>query len=212
MTPVHKKNDKQCIKNYWPFSLLQICSKMIERLIFNELYKFFNENGLLSSNQSGSYINQLLSITHKIYQSFEVRGVFLDISKAFDKFWYEGLILKFSRNGISGKLLNLLKDFLKYWKQRVLLNGQNSTWKGITSGVLQWSILELFLFLIYANHLSDGLSSNVKLFADDTSLFSAVHDVTTTSFDLNSYLGKKLNGLLNGKWVLSLTQLSQFKK
>ena len=192
--------------------MLQICSKIIERLIFNELYKFFNENGLLSSNQSGSYINQLLSITHEIYQSFEVRGVFLDISKAFDKFWYEGLILKFSRNGISGKLLNLLKDFLKYWKQRVLLNGQNSTWKGITSGVLQWSILELFLFLIYVNHLSDGLSSNVKLFADDTSLFSAVHDVTTTSFVLNSYLGKKVNGLLNGKWVLSLTQLSQFKK
>ena len=212
MIPVHQKNDKQCIKNYRPFSLLQICSKIIERLIFNELYKFFNENGLLSSNQSGSYINQLLSITHEIYQSFEVRGVFLDISKAFDKFWYEGLILKFSRNGISGKLLNLLKDFLKYWKQRVLLNGQNSTWKGITSGVLQWSILELFLFLIYVNHLSDGLSSNVKLFADDTSLFSAVHDVTTTSFVLNSYLGKKVNGLLNGKWVLSLTQLSQFKK
>ena len=115
------------------------------------MYKIFNENDLLSSNQSGfrpcdSCINQLFSITHEIYQSFdndlEVRGVFSDISKAFDKVWHEGLILKLSRNGISGNLLNLLKDFFKYRKQRVLLNGQNSSWKGITSGVPKGSIME----------------------------------------------------------------------
>ena len=122
MVLIHKKNDKQCIKNYRPVSLLPICSKIFERLLFNELYKFLNENDLLSSNQSGfrpgdSFINQLLSITLEIYQSFdndlEVRGVFLDISKVFDKVWHEGLILKLSRNGISGNLLYLLKDFLK---------------------------------------------------------------------------------------------------
>ena len=55
--------------------------------------------------------------------------MFLDISKVFDKVWHEGLILKLSRNGISGNLLNLLKDFLKYRKQKVLLNGQNSSLK-----------------------------------------------------------------------------------
>ena len=94
--PIHKKkNDKQCIKNYRPVSLLPICSKIFERLLFNKMYKFFNENDLLSSNQSGfqpgdACINQLLSITHGIYQSLnndlEVRGVFLDILKDFDKF------------------------------------------------------------------------------------------------------------------------------
>ena len=81
---IDTKNDQQCIKNYRPVSLLPICSKIFERLLFNELYNFKNENDLLSSNQSGfrpsdSCINQLLSITHKIYQSFdndlEVRGV-----------------------------------------------------------------------------------------------------------------------------------------
>ena len=55
------------------------------------------------------------------------------------------------------KLLNLLKDFLKYRKQRVVLNGQNSSWKGITSGVPKESILGLLLILIYINHLPDGL-------------------------------------------------------
>ena len=71
---------------------------------------------LISSNQSGfrpeDYINQLLCITHDIYQSFdedlETRAVFLDISKAFDKNWYEGLLCKLKQNGISGTLLNII--------------------------------------------------------------------------------------------------------
>ena len=77
--------------------------------------------------------------------------MFLDILKAFDKVWHEGLILKSSRNGISGDLLYLLKDLLKYRKERVVLNGQNSSWKGIVSGVPQGSILRPLLFLIYIN-------------------------------------------------------------
>ena len=85
------------------------------------MFKFFIEIELISPNQSGfkpgdSCINQLLAITHKIYKSFgeglEVRGVLkLDISKAFDKVWHEGLIFKFKQNGISGNLLNLSCDF-----------------------------------------------------------------------------------------------------
>ena len=116
-------------------SLPPICGKFFEKLIFNEMFKFFIENELISPNQSGfkpgdSCINQLLAITHEIYKSFddgfEVRGVFLDISKAFDKVWHEGLIFKLKQNGISGNLLNLLCDFLRNRKQRVLLNGQVS--------------------------------------------------------------------------------------
>ena len=84
--------------------------------------KYFIENNLISENQSGfkpgdSCINQLLAITHEIFSSFddnyEVRGVFLDISKAFDKVWHEGIIRKLKRNGISGNLLSFLTDFLR---------------------------------------------------------------------------------------------------
>ena len=102
--------------------------------MFKEMFNIFIENKLISSNLSSfkpgdSYINQLLYITHEIYESFdvglEVRSVFLDISKAFDKVWHDGIIYKLTQNGISGNLLNLLEDFLKERKQRVVLNGQS---------------------------------------------------------------------------------------
>ena len=122
-----------------------------------------------------SCINQLLSITHNIYKSFddgyEVRGVFLDISKAFDKVWHYGLIFKLQENGISGNHLKVLKYFLTNKKQSVVLNGQSSSWTNVKAAVPEGSILGPLLFLIYINDLADGLSSNTKLFADDTSLF-----------------------------------------
>ena len=137
-------------------------------------------------------INQ--SITHEINKSFddgiEVRSVFLDISKAFDKVWHEGVIFKLKQNGISGDLLNILTDFLSNRKQRVVLNGQVSTWTSVNAGVPQGYILCPLLFLIYINDLSDNLSSNVKLFADDTSLFSVIHDTNISAGELNEDLKK----------------------
>ena len=199
IVPIHKKGDKQNIKNYRPVSLLPICGKIFERLIFNEMFIYFSANKLISKNQSGfqpgdSCINQLLSITHEIFTSFdnglEVRSVFLDISKAFDKVWHEGLIFKLKQNGISGELLHILSNFLSNRKQRVVLNGQNSSWTNVHAGVPQGSILGPLLFLIYINDLSDNLTSNAKLFADDTSLFSVVHDVNTSAKELNDDLKK----------------------
>ena len=187
IVPIHKKGDKQTLENYRPVSLLPICGKILERLMFNEMFNFFIENKLISSNQSGfkpgdSCINQLLYITHEIYESFdmglEVRSVVLDISKAFDKVWHDGIIYKLTQNGILGNLLNLLEDFLKERKQRVVLKGQVSTWKNINAGVPQGSILGPLLFLIYINDLTEGLTTNVKRFADDTSLFSVVTLIT----------------------------------
>ena len=111
--------------------------------------------------------------------------MFLDISKAFDKVWHQGLLYKLKQNGILGNLLETLTDFLKDRKKGVALNGQNSSWANIESGVPEGSILGLLLFLIYINGLPDNLSTNVKLFPDDTSLFSVVHDIATSSCDLN---------------------------
>ena len=92
IVPIHKKGDKQILKNYRPVSLLPICGKIFKRLIFNEIFNFLLENNLILSNKSGfkpgdSCINQIFYITHKICNSFheelEVKSVFLGISKGF---------------------------------------------------------------------------------------------------------------------------------
>ena len=129
IVPLHKKGDKQTLKNYRPVSLLPICGKIFERLIFNEMFRFFLDHKMITTNQSGfkpggSCINELLSITHEIYKSFDdgldVRSVFLDISKAFDEVWHEGVIFKLKQNGISGDLLNIVAGKKK--KKKVIRN------------------------------------------------------------------------------------------
>ena len=127
--------------------------------------------------------------------SVYMTSVFLNISKAFDKVWHEGLIFKLKQNDISGELLHILSDFVSSRKQKVALNGQNSSWTNVHAGVPQGSILGPLLFLIYINDLSDNLTSNAKLFADDTSLFSVVHNVNTSAKELNDDL-KEVN-----KWA-----------
>ena len=92
IVPIFKKGDKQNIKNYRPVALLPICSKIFERVMYVNMLQYFSDNNLISPRQSGfrpgdSCINQILSITHDIFTSFDnglkVRGAFLDISKAF---------------------------------------------------------------------------------------------------------------------------------
>ena len=137
VVPIYKKDDQRKAKSYRSVSLLIIRVKIFERLIYNVIYDFLTDNNLLSPNQSGfrsgdSCIIQLLSINHEILNAFdkglEVGGIFFDISKAFNKVWHDGLIFKLRQNGISGDIINILRDFLRNRKQRVVLNGQCSSW------------------------------------------------------------------------------------
>ena len=99
IVPIQKKERENVVKNNRPISLLPICGKIFEKLIYNSLFEYIKVNNLFTNCQSGflagySCISQLLSITHEIYKTFdgnpslEVRGVFLDISKAFDRVWH----------------------------------------------------------------------------------------------------------------------------
>ena len=112
------------------------------------------------------------------------------------------MIFKLEQNDIFGDLLNILIDFITNdRKQRVVLNGQFSAWASVNAGVPQRSILGPLLFSIYINDLSDNLSSNVKLFADDTSLFSVTHDVNVSARELNDDLRKISNWAF--QWKMS---------
>ena len=116
-----------------------------------------------------SSTNQLIDFLHEIHQSFDdkqslqVRAVFLEISKAFDKVWHEDLIFKLKQNGIEGALLTLLTSYLSNRKQRVVLNGTKSEWGIVESGVPQGSLL----FLIYINDIEINIKSSMKYFAHD---------------------------------------------
>ena len=120
--------------------------KSFEKIIYNNIFEYLATNKLILANQSGfkpgdSWKNQLLSITHETYHlldnGLEVKGVFLDRSKAFDKVWHEGLELKQYR--ISENLLHLIKCFLKNRNQRG--NGQTSSWTKVLAGVVQGSVI-----------------------------------------------------------------------
>ena len=137
IVPVHKKNSKQIVDNYRLVSLLPICSKIFEKLIFDSIYAFLYKNNLFNNNQSGfrsnaSCIHQLVAIAHNIFSAFdanpslEVRGVFLDLSKAFDRVWHDGLLCKLKSNGTDGNFFKLIKSYLNNRCQRVVLNSQSS--------------------------------------------------------------------------------------
>ena len=113
---------------------------------------------------------------------------FLTYLKPLIKVWHEGLIFKLKSNGISGPLLNFFDSYLKERRQRVVLNGIQSDWKNLESGVPQGSVLGPLLFLVYTNDMPDKIRANMKLFADDSSLFIRASNVNETHQILESDL------------------------
>ena len=139
----------------------------------------------LGFKRNDSTVNQLLKTVRQIYQDINVAKdtclVFLDISKAFDKVWHEGLLFKIKRLGMTGKLLGSLKDYITDRHQKVALNGVSSNLRFLISGVPQGSILGQLLFLIYVNDITEKMECTMNLFVDDTSIQQKLTDLTSFS-------------------------------
>ena len=195
--PVPKKGDLSIVSNYRPISLLNSESKLFERLVFKYLFNHLQDNNLLSSLQSGfrpgdSTVNQLTFLYNTFCQALdsgkEVRAVFCDISKAFDRVLHPGLLYKLQAAGVTGDVLSWFKSYLSDRKQRVVLPSTVSEWTFIRAGVPQGSILGPLLFLVYINDIVRDIGSNIRLFADDTSLFIIVDNPVTAADSLNTDL------------------------
>ena len=158
VTPVPKKGDLSIVSNYRPISLLNSEDKVSERLVLKHLYNHLHRHNLISSLQSSfmpgdSTVNQFAYLYNTFCQTLdvgkEVRVVFGDISKAFDRVWHSGLLLKLQAAGVTGEVLAWFKSYLSNRKQRVVLPGAVSDWVFIQAGVPQGSILGPLLFLLY---------------------------------------------------------------
>ena len=198
IVPVHKKGDRSIPTNYRPISLLSTKGKSMERCIHKHGYNYCIANNIIIPLQSGivrgdstTYqLTDIYNLCEAVDSCKEVRVVFCDISKAFDRVWHDGLLFKLRSIGISGRLRYWFRNYLADRKQRVVINGRTYKFKLVEAGVPQGSIIGPLLFLIYINGIVRELNCNVRLFADDTSLFIVVENPVTTVNILNNNLGR----------------------
>ena len=188
VSPVYKAGDKRKPNNYRPVSLTNAMGKVMEQMVRDEITKHMTSNNLYSKHQHGfrkgkSCATQLLEVTEDfteiLDQGSSIDCVYLDFRKAFDSVPHERLLLKLKAYGIKGKMGAWIKSFLENRYQRVVVNGKPSTSAKVTSGIPQGSVLGPELFLLFINDLPEVLStpkSTVKIFADDTKLYSEVNN------------------------------------
>ena len=133
--PLFKKGDRHSPSNYRPISLLSTVGKVFERVIFKHAHNYFIENSLFYKYQSGfmpghSTVHQLIEMYHNICLALEEKKhaclVFCDISKAFDRVWHKGLLIKLKSYGILGELLIWISNFLSNRKQKVFISNSFS--------------------------------------------------------------------------------------
>jgi hypothetical protein len=211
--PIFKKGDPLQCTNYRPISLLPCISKVFERVLFNHIFHFLKTNDLINKHQSGfipgdSTVNQLLAICHKLCghldNNEDVIGVFLDLTKAFDKVWHQGLLYKINKIGIQGNILKMMSSYLANRQQFVVLHGCKSNLAKLAAGVPQGSVLGPLLFLVYINDITEALANESYLFADDTSVFCPVQNgnILRTAEIINTDLDK-LNKWAK-KWLVTI--------
>ena len=171
----------------------------MEKIINKKINDYMTEYDIITPFQSGfrhgdSTTNQLLFLSNEMYKAFdenkEIRIVFCDTSKAFDRVWHKRFLFKLRRIGFSELIVAWFEDYLHNRQQRVCIKGVSSTWKFVTAGVPQGSILGPTLFLIYINGIVRELESNIRLFADDTSLYIVVENPANAALHLNADLLK----------------------
>ena len=179
VTPIFKKGSKSLPENYRPVSLTCILCKILEKLVVKIIINHVKANLLATKRQHGftkgkSTTTNLIEVlnvwSEALMHGIPVDVLFLDFLKAFDTVPHVRLINQLKSFGITSKASGWIEAFLKNRLQKVRVNGEESEWAEVLSGIPQGSILGPILFSLFINDLPDGIRSLISLFADDTKI------------------------------------------
>ena len=196
--PILKSGPKNEFSNYRPISVLNSFSKIFEKVITKRLASFLELHNILSASQYGfrkkhstymAIMNFYDRVSNAIDNNEFCLGIFIDLSKAFDTLDHDILLAKLEIYGIRGVANNLIRSYLHNRQQYVVYNNSESSYKTITCGVPQGSILGPLLFLLYINDIS--YCSNILafiLFADDTNIICSNSNIWELMRTVNAEL------------------------
>ena len=209
ISPIYKKGARNEAGNYRPVSLTSVACKLLEAIVKQAVVQFLEDNQHITSKQHGfvsgrSCLTNLLesfeSWTEFLDEGYGIDVIYLDYRKAFDTVPHKRLLTKIYEAGIRGKVFHWIRAFLCDREMRVVVNKQSSVWSPVISGVPQGSVLGPLLFLLYVNDLPDWIKNDMRMFADDTKLWSKINrpqDYVKLQDDLNQL------HLWSDKWLLS---------
>ncbi|GFX09278.1 probable RNA-directed DNA polymerase from transposon X-element [Trichonephila clavipes] len=210
--PINKPGkDPHLASSYRPISLLSTIGKLTESIILHRLKNFINENNILNPNQYGftnkiSTLHPLLRLTENISEGFQKKkstgAVFLDIQKAFDRVWINGLTFKLITFKIPHPLIHLIHSYLTNRSFRIRINETLSNEHSVSAGSPQGSLLGPLLFNLYINDIPDYSLTKINLYADDTAIHATYKNLKTISFALNKHLLLLQN--FYDKWKISI--------
>lgn len=186
VTPIFKTGDKHDVKNYRPISQLPILSKILEKIVFDQLYSAIstiitpNQHGFMKGRSTTSNLALFINFLHsKMDDKEQVDAMYTDFSKAFDRVIHSILLKKLIQLGIHGDLFRWIKSYISNRNQVILINGVFSKSLEVISGVPQGSHLGPLLFNIYINDIGSCFqNSEYKLYADDMKIFKVVHSLS----------------------------------
>lgn len=199
ITPLPKKPNPDSFSDYRPISILPFLSKVLERLVHQQLASFLVKNNLLNPFQSGfrpghSTVTALTKITDDIRDGIGHCQLtvltLLDFSNAFNNVDFDILLAILRSLNVSPTAIDWFRSYLSGRRQRVRIDESYSSWCDIAAGVPQGGILSPLLFAIFINSISQHLSSSFHLYADDLQIYTQaplgqLHDaIEATNTDL----------------------------